>query len=75
MMGEGPLYRERHWGRIKRKECGEEMDIRFLLGHIQTQHGREAEGRLYWEATAPGEETRTYSMAFLTAGGDAEQSC
>ena len=34
---------------------------------MQTQNGRAAEGRRSWEATNPGEELRTYRMAFLTA--------
>ena len=43
------------------------MALRSLAGHMQTQHGREAEGRHIWEATNPSEQPCTYRMAFLTA--------
>ena len=45
------------------------MTLKLLAGHIQTQNGREAEGRRIWAAMGPGEEPQTYRMAFLTAGG------
>ena len=69
MMGAGNLYQERQWGQIQCNECGEEMALGFLVVHLQTQNGREAEERRHWEATAPGEELLTYRMAFLTARG------
>ena len=65
MMGEGPSYQERQMGRVQCKECGEEMALGFPAGHMQTNYGREVEGRQSWE----GEKPQTYSMAFPTAGG------
>ena len=38
-----------------------------------TQHGRAAEERWRWEASATGGEPHTYRMAFLTKGGS--RSC
>ena len=35
---------------------------------MQTQHGKGAGGRRSWEDTSPGGYTRTYRMAFPTAG-------
>ena len=55
MTGAGPPYQERQWCRIQYKECREEMALGPLIGHIHTQHGREAERRRRWESTAPGE--------------------
>ena len=69
MKGAVHLYRERQRGWIQRKEYREEMALGLLAGHVQTQHGKEAEGGLCWEAMDPGEEPRTYRMAFLTSGG------
>ena len=39
------------------------------MGHMQTQHGREAEGILRWESMSPDEEPRAYRMVFMTSGG------
>ena len=39
MTGAGYSYRERHWGRIQCTEWREEMAIRSLEGHMQTNHG------------------------------------
>ena len=69
MTGAGPSYWERQRGRIQHKDFREEMDLGLMEGHMQTQHGREAEGVLCWESTDPGEEPHTYSMVFLTARG------
>ena len=30
------------------KECGDEMALMLLAGHMQTQHGRAAEGIRRW---------------------------
>ena len=67
--GAALLYRERQRGRIQCKECGEEMALGSLVGHMQTQHGRTAEGRRRWKPTPPGKEPGTYRMAFPTTGG------
>ena len=69
MKGEGPSYWERQRVRVQCKYFGEEMGLRFLAGHMQTQHVRAAKGRRIWAATSPGKEPRTYRMDFLTAGG------
>ena len=45
MTGTGPSYQDRQRGRIQCTECGEEMALGLMAGHMQTQHGREAEGR------------------------------
>ena len=45
MMGEGPSYRERQKGRVQCKECREEKAIGSVVGHMRTQHGKEAEER------------------------------
>ena len=65
----GPSYQERQRGRIQCKECGGEMEIGSMEGHMKTQHGRAVEGRRRWEATDPGEEPRTYRMALPTNEG------
>ena len=39
------------------------------MGHMQTQHGREADGILSWESMSPGEEPCAYRMVFMTSGG------
>ena len=67
--GSRPSYQERQWGWVQCMECGEEMAIGSLEGHIQTQHGKEAGGTWCWEATAPGGELHTYRMALPTALG------
>ena len=54
MTGEGPSYRERQKGRVQCNECGEEMTIGSILGHMRAQHGRVAEGRRSWTAIPPG---------------------
>ena len=64
MTGSGPLYLDMQRGRIQRKECGEEMALRFLVGHMQTQNGRPVEGKRHWESASLDEEPRTYMMAF-----------
>ena len=69
MTGEGPSYWERQRGRIQCKECGEDMAIRLMAGHMPTQHEREVKGRRCWGAKTPGEEPQKYRMASLTAGG------
>ena len=66
--GEGPSYWEWQRGRVQCKECGEEMALGSLAGHMQTQHGRSAEGRRSWETMYPGEDPRTYRMKLPTAG-------
>ena len=45
------------------------MALRFLVGNMQTQHGRAEKVRRIWAATAPSEEPRTYRMDLPTAGG------
>ena len=45
MTGAGPLCQERQRGWIQYTECGKDMSLGSLVGHIQTQHGRESEGR------------------------------
>ena len=69
MTGVGNSYRERQQGQIQCKECGEEMVLGSLAGHIHTQHVREMESRRRWEYTTPVEEPRTYRMAFPTSRG------
>ena len=69
MTVEGPSYWERQRIRIQCKEYGEEMELGSLAGHMQKQHGKSVEGRWHWEATAPREEPRTYSMALPNSGG------
>ena len=43
------------------------MAIGSLVGHMETQHERAAEGRRSWSATPPDKEPRTYWMALPTA--------
>ena len=69
VMGEGPYYRERQKGRGQCKECGEEMALVSMAGHMRTQQGRAAEGICRWSSTPPGKELQTYRMASPTAGG------
>ena len=69
MTGEGPSYQEHQRGRVHCKECGEEMALGSLAGHIRTQRGRAVEGRRSWAAVPLGEEPWTYRMVFPTAGG------
>ena len=45
------------------------MALRLLSGHMQTQHGKEAGGRLRWEAMTTSGEPRTYRMALPTSEG------
>ena len=73
MTGEGPSYQERNMGRVKFKECGEDMVIGSMAGHMRTQHGRAVEGRRSLAATPHGKEPWTYRMAFLTVVGP--QNC
>ena len=73
MTGLGTSYQESQRGRIQCKEFGEYMALGLLAGHSQTQYGRLAEVRRSWEATSPGKEPRTYSIAFLAARGP--QNC
>ena len=47
MMGEGPSYRERQRGRVQCTECGEEMALGLLAGHMQTQLSTLREEVLY----------------------------
>ena len=74
MAGAGTSYQERKRGRVLCKECREEMDLGSMAGHTHTQNGMSEEGRRSWEATSPGGEPRTYSMAFPTSGVTAELS-
>ena len=69
MMGEVPSYQERYRGRVLRKECGEDMELGLLVGHMRMQHGRAVERRRSWAAATLGEELRTTRMAFPTVGG------
>ena len=73
MAGAGPSYQERQRGRIQYTECGEEMTLELLEGHMQKQHGNKTKGRRFLEATDLGGEPRTYRMAFPTDGGT--QNC
>ena len=66
---EGPSYWEQHRRRVQRKDYGEDMLLGFLVGHMRTKHGMVADMRQSWVAMPPAEETRTYWMAFPTAGG------
>ena len=54
--------------RVQYKECGEEMSLGSMAGNMRTQHGRAAEGRRSWEASPPGEESRTYRISFQSTG-------
>ena len=54
---------------MKCKEYGEEMAIGLMEGQMRTQHGQATEGIRIWAATLPGEEPRTYWIAFPTTGG------
>ena len=73
MTVEGPAYRERQKERVQCGECRKEMAAGLLASHRVTQHGRAAEERWSWEASATGSEPQTYQMAFPTKGGP--QSC
>ena len=66
MTGEGPYYRERKKGQVQCKECGEDMALGSMAGHMRLQNGRVAEGRQSWLAIPLIKELRTYHMAFLT---------
>ena len=69
MRGEGPSYREGQKGRVKCRECGEDMEGGSLAGNRMTQHWLTAEERRIWKTLATEEEPRTYSMAFPAKGG------
>ena len=69
MTGEGPSYRERNKGLVQCRECGEDMAVVSLAGHMMTQHGKAAEERWSWETLSTGEEPQTYGMAFPSKGG------
>ena len=66
--GSGTLYGEKQRSWTQCKKCGEEKALGLLVGHMQTHHGRAAEGRRHWEATVDGKKPQTYRMVFLTAG-------
>ena len=59
-------------GQVQCMEYGEEMALGLLVGHIQTQNGKESDGRRHWVATSPVGKPRTYRMDFLTVGGGVE---
>ena len=69
MTGEGPTYRERQREWVLCGECGKEMAVGSLAGHMMTQHGQAAEERWIWEALATGGDPQTYRLAFLAKGG------
>ena len=54
-MGEFPSYRERQKGQVQCKECGEEMALGSMAGHMRTQHGLAAEERRSWATSSLGE--------------------
>ena len=49
MIGEDHLYWERQRGRIQYKESGEDMALRLLAGHIQTQHGQGSYASVFFQ--------------------------
>ena len=51
------------------KDCGEEMVLGSMAGHMRTLHGRLSEERRIWAASTLGEELWMYWMAFPTVGG------
>ena len=62
MMGEGPSYWDQQRGRVQCKECGEEMVLGLLPGHMQTQHGRSEEDIPVW---VKGGTTRFFIIGFF----------
>ena len=51
------------------KDCGEEMALGSMAGHMRTLHGQLSEERQIWAASTLREELWMYRMAFPTAGG------
>ena len=42
MTGEGPTYWEQQKGWVQCKDCGEEMALGLMSGHMRTQHRQAA---------------------------------
>ena len=59
MTGEGPYYQEWQNGWVQCKDCGEEMALDLMAGHMRTLHGQAAEDRRSWASSPLDEEPRT----------------